>query len=1199
MNKQEYWSRTYNSLNSLIKDPLFRNNLSQVRARATQEELSSEPPEFNFDPQRIWKSCDYILSESALLLREGAGEKETLLKWIGTAAQAFEFLSKIATQDDKENLLLNSAICYHIAGFQANALCITRLIEKNISASLDQAKSTDELLIHYFRRAVIGFLKRDVAGLRGIIEKALTLIHNLQGSVLEDIENTDPPLSEIFNLTAHAYLHTSISAFSRYCLFGVHEDFLNARESIERSHDYFQKTGEITLGTLASELRTVFDLFIERSTWNAISQYAPALLKDRIWHAYLRNLAFDHSIVEFWQSQLKGIRQGLLSANDGFVIQMPTSAGKTLTAELSILAALTENDNARCLYIAPYRALVSEIEKKLSDTLGAVGFRVSNLIGGFEFDAFEDFLIKDSDVLVATPEKVELLLRTHPEFFEQLAVIVIDEGHILDEGIPSPEEIPEGETLLNHLQKQGSLGRGALLELLITRLRLRLPETRFIFLSAVMPEVNASDFVKWLSKNSQEPVRIDTSERPSRQLIGKFTWRSEKNGRLDYINLPDQNPVFVPYFVRRKQYKTGRITPTGRMEKRTWPDIANKAQTTAVLAARFAESGPVLVFCAQPGQVKTLTENLITSLQLLEASGELTKESLRYVEQPDLESYHLAYEWLGENHPLTRGLQHGVGLHYGPLPDPVRQAVEDDFKKNRIHLLVSTNTLGQGVNLPIKTVIIYSLERRWGQGPENTALVKKRDFWNICGRAGRAGKETEGQIIFVVISDGDRDILNVYNDISNLEEVNSTLYRLLEALIDERISEKELLGYLDSHLLAILTEEVVDTAGEQAFKDLLGKSLVGIQALKHEKEITPLVSALDSTASWIRENVSDEELRQVFASTGLSIESCKFLEQASNSFTDSISLDEIQNDEILLQCDLNLLRVAFNACQNLREMQIKSNITYKGPDDEFELISSWISGLPINQIRSQFWHPDFSEDFSEYIADRIVYKLPWGLNGFVSILKWKLLKRFESIEELPKGWSHLASMVKFGVNNVIACWFCSLGVSSRKLALELASRYTNENQGLKENAFILWFVNLSDNIIAALPGSEYEKQRIRERRNRIIPNREYIDFIRRPNVEIESPLMGIPFDDFARTATKIKEGDNLILELEPNNPYDANAVRVVFENDQVGYVQRSKAQIIARELKIERKVEAYAKVVTPATSNYPYPRIVMGIKIMN
>ncbi len=163
-----------------------------------------------------------------------------------------------------------------------------------------------------------------------------------------------------------------------------------------------------------------------------------------------------------------------------------------------------------------------------------------------------------------------------------------------------------------------------------------------------------------------------------------------------------------------------------------------------------------------PSEVRRVVENIIKSLKYCEADDRSVCDGLKYTENPNLESFDLAKEWLGDDHPLTKGLHYGVGLHYGPLPDPVRQTVEDDFREGKISVLVSTNTLGQGVNLPVKTAIIYSLERRF---PDEKFThqkekvikvdpVKKRDFWNICGRAGRAGKETEGQIIFVAPSSG-------------------------------------------------------------------------------------------------------------------------------------------------------------------------------------------------------------------------------------------------------------------------------------------------------------------------------------------------------------------------------------------------------------------------------------------------------------
>ena len=179
---------------------------------------------------------------------------------------------------------------------------------------------------------------------------------------------------------------------------------------------------------------------------------------------------------------------------------------------------------------------MNEIEDRLAETLGeGLGFQVSNLTGGFEVDSLQNFLATESDVLVTTPEKADLLFRAHPEYFENISTIVIDEGHMLDEGIPARNEIDRGKTLNNILAENGTLGRGVALEMLITRLKQKLPQAHFLFLSAVMPEVNVDDFVAWLSKNSQKPLKIEKTERPSRQTIATFQWRKVLSKEKDSL----------------------------------------------------------------------------------------------------------------------------------------------------------------------------------------------------------------------------------------------------------------------------------------------------------------------------------------------------------------------------------------------------------------------------------------------------------------------------------------------------------------------------------------------------------------------------------------------------------------------------------------------------------------------------------------
>ncbi len=1217
MDKQEYLQHTYISLESLMRDRQFRKDLAQVQARSIQEELSSIPSDINytFNASDVWRRCDYIFSNSSLLLREesqiqeAADKRKTLLDSLKTAAQSFEFLSKFATEEDEEMLLINSAICYHIAGYHANAQCIAKIVEKKYLLAEEEKRERyhdlDTALTWRFRQALLSFLRRDIVALQEVTQQAITFVQTVQEKLVSDSEE-EQLIANIENFYGHLFFQKALFNFAQFCVYGTSEQFALAQKNIEKCYTYFQRTGDTRLDVIASEFRTLLLLFDEQSTWSNIERYGAHLRQNPIWIRYLRNLAREKSIVEFWLSQLKALQGELLTSDDSFVIQMPTSAGKTFIAELAILATLTNSSQKRCLYIAPYRALVNEIEARLAEMLGALGYRVSNITGGFEFDSFQNFLAVESDVLVTTPEKADLLFRTHPEYFENISTIVIDEGHILDEGIPAQEELDEDKTLAKILAQNGTLGRGVSLEMLITRLKQKLPQAHFLFLSAVMPDVNVDDFVNWLSKNPQTPLKIERTERPSRQTIATFKWSKvsskEKggyNGRLTYFN-SDGLPTYVSYFLQRDLYYTGELTPTGNMQTKTWPDPNNKAQSTAMLAVKFAKTGPVLVFCAMPSQVKQVVENIIKSLKYLEISDEIPSDKLKYIPDPVLESFDLAKEWLGDAHPLTRGLHYGVGLHYGPLPDPVRQAVEDDFRDGKISILVSTNTLGQGVNLPVKTAIIYSLEGTYpnqeNKKKRKTRKVKKRDFWNICGRAGRAGKETEGQIVFVTNSPNDNKLFKEFSDENNIEAVESPLYKLLIALIEKRISKEELIDYLDPHILALLAEEVVDTEDETAIRNFLQTSLVGVQALRNNRSLTPLISTIKRSSMRIHQEVPDQALRAVFASTGLQIRSCLMLENAVDSFLQTRGSEIPEGEAKDLYLDEELLAFAFEACRDIPEMKLAKDSKAREPENELKLVLDWVGGKSISEIRSTYWATKKEDEFGDYIADRVIYKMPWGFNGFLRILAFKLQKKYD---ELPLAWQYLPSMMKFGVNSVFACWVGSFGVSSRQLALELANRYPS-SYGSSYRSFVKWIVNLPIEFLfqELSVGSVAEKKRFVQKINRIVADDTQLQFNLQRQTVLESPVQGIPYDNRVDAALKVREGDELILEAEPDNPYDPSAIRVLFDGHQIGYVLRDKAKIISREMQLGRGFRAHAKEITPPLPDDLYPHIDMAITMI-
>lgn len=163
---------------------------------------------------------------------------------------------------------------------------------------------------------------------------------------------------------------------------------------------------------------------------------------------------------------------------------MPTSTGKTFIAELAIIDYLVKYPDKKCLYIAPFRSLTYEIENNLSKELSKIGYTVSTLSGSYEVDQYQDFIINETDVLIATPEKIDLLLRLNPDFFNEVSMLVVDEGHIIGD--------------INE--------RSNLLEFLIMRLKKNINDLRILFISAVMPEQNAKEFSEWLSSNKNNTI---------------------------------------------------------------------------------------------------------------------------------------------------------------------------------------------------------------------------------------------------------------------------------------------------------------------------------------------------------------------------------------------------------------------------------------------------------------------------------------------------------------------------------------------------------------------------------------------------------------------------------------------------------------------------------------------------------------------
>lgn len=127
-----------------------------------------------------------------------------------------------------------------------------------------------------------------------------------------------------------------------------------------------------------------------------------------------------------------------------------------------------------------------------------------------------------------------------------------------------------------------------------------------------------------------------------------------------------------------------------------------------------------------------------TAILLLELQGVNASPDQEILNLIDLikHSIHPSYA-------LNRTLLGGVAFHYGNMPLLVKNEIERLFKIGKIQYLVCTSTLIEGVNLPAKSIFV----RKPKKG--NSSPMGEIDFWNLAGRAGRQGKEFQGNVICI------------------------------------------------------------------------------------------------------------------------------------------------------------------------------------------------------------------------------------------------------------------------------------------------------------------------------------------------------------------------------------------------------------------------------------------------------------------
>ncbi|CAH8677677.1 unnamed protein product [Schistosoma rodhaini] len=567
-----------------------------------------------------------------------------------------------------------------------------------------------------------------------------------------------------------------------------------------------------------------------------------------------------------WQAECLNL-PGVLDGCKNLVYSAPTSAGKTLVAEIIVLKRILESA-LKAFIILPYVSVSREKMIYLQKLFNNLGIRVGGYMAGHSPPGG----LSAINVAVCTIEKANSLVNRliEEERLDELGIVVVDELHLI-----------------------GDTHRGYLLELLLTKL---------LFYSRRISNFKHTNGIRIL-ENSQSPLneslnKCFDSKAYGIQIVGMSATLPNLKSLGQWLDaevyITNFRPVPLTEFIlscdaRSKTNQFYKIVKSASKDDSSTQQLLseclepadnlpldpqltsdtelNMVDEDGVFALCFdtlVNGHGVLVFCptkqwceqladSMARQIFILTQSYFSALHQNEHNpseaniGDLICKNsddpsghsnigTRLALQLDRAGLVTCVDQLkrcpaGLDTILARCLGYGVAFHHAGLTVEEREIIEFGFRKGLIRILIATSTLSSGVNLPARRVIIRT---PLFHGKVLDFLTYKQ----MSGRAGRQGVDTSGQSILLCKP---KDLGRVRQLIMNgMPPVNSCLMghegspesslkrALLEVIVNGFVETlSDALLYLSSTLLAttVTWEKLNEFNNSQSTKENRRRSL--------------------------------------------------------------------------------------------------------------------------------------------------------------------------------------------------------------------------------------------------------------------------------------------------------------------------------------------------------------------------------------
>jgi hypothetical protein len=417
----------------------------------------------------------------------------------------------------------------------------------------------------------------------------------------------------------------------------------------------------------------------------------------------------------------------VISTGASLALSAPTSAGKSYVLSAYIEHLKRSQSESVIVYLVPSRALISQVSEDLRSGADENLFEVATV----------PILVEEGNpIYVLTPERLQVLFNVAPDL--SFDVAIIDEAHLIGEG-----------------------SRGIVLHSVLQDLQARNSDVQFLFSSpqvrdpGVFGSVVGQENIKVI-KTKDTPVAQNIlllkGDALDSQRIDLFLWEAGEQMRLSEIQLP------LPLY--------------------------NSLDRLIYLSWALGAGSQSLVYAEGPASC----ENIALRIKDLFHDETVNPAGWRdplldEVARARAALANFAKEAVHSTYVLADAVQNGIGFHYGRIPTLLRNAVEDAFSFGYLDYIVCTSTLLQGVNLPARNIFMQNPHK----GAEQP--IDPVDFWNLAGRAGRLGKDFQGNVFLIDYDEWESAPLSGPKDEPVKPALESTLLELSAEFLEYVVSE--------------------------------------------------------------------------------------------------------------------------------------------------------------------------------------------------------------------------------------------------------------------------------------------------------------------------------------------------------------------------------------------------------------------------